>query len=55
MRFVPERLYRDREEELPDWPTAVMLRLISAMAGVRGSQLAAMIDAMNRFIEATYR
>jgi hypothetical protein len=54
MRSLMARLYRTRTQESPEWPSAAMLTVAEGIMEERGGQLAAMTDAMGRFVAAVF-
>jgi hypothetical protein len=50
LRSLTAEMHRRRTQESPEWPIEAMLMLVEAITRERGRQLAAMTDAMSRFI-----
>jgi len=54
MRSLIEKSDRQTQDELSEWPTEAVRTLMGEIIAERGRQLAAMTDAMGRFIEAVF-
>ena len=54
MRPLMASMYRKRTPEPPEWPHEGMLTVVEAIVEERGRQLAAMTDAMGRFVGAVF-